>query len=483
MMANGEVNGDLIVTIELDGLGKFNTSLSDVKKKAEDSGKAVDKGINDPIKRLPKEANTAAQGLRSLNYVFQDSAGFAYGLQTGLMGIGNNIPMLFENFQRLKAETGGTASAFKAFGATLMGPAGILTGVSLLVTAITVLPSLFRDSKKEADQFAESVKGAVNVQNDLDRVEINYDQAKKALAEQDSIVAGISKKIDRIKIDQMATSGVTLYLTDQQKEQVKTLEEQLKFGTAIQQSLKEKTDQYSVIKATNQKILQLGGETVNNTNKGVESARELAKALNDVKIEYMDIAGSPLIRRKFGEEIPKPDLKPTSPFPVEQIITDGEVVVSATEDIAFRMQNAWSESARVIGQTSGRMADAIVAPIRGAKIQLDQVFRDIAASFVANFIEAGLGWLFNLGLTALGVPAPVASVLSGGTMALSGGGNITADGGTFRKDTPMNFVIETPSADATRVYYRKVNREMLIPDTETFTYQNTAGRNPYNKKA
>jgi hypothetical protein len=57
----------------------------------------------------------------------------------GIIGIGNNITATVESFAQLKNATGSTGGALKALGASLAGSGGILLGVSLLTTGLTLL--------------------------------------------------------------------------------------------------------------------------------------------------------------------------------------------------------------------------------------------------------------------------------------------------------------------------------------------------------
>jgi len=57
----------------------------------------------------------------------------------GIIGIGNNITATAEAFSYLKNQTGSTGGALKALASSLMGTGGILLGVSLLTTGMTLL--------------------------------------------------------------------------------------------------------------------------------------------------------------------------------------------------------------------------------------------------------------------------------------------------------------------------------------------------------
>jgi len=57
----------------------------------------------------------------------------------GIIGIGNNITATAESFSYLKQQTGSTGGALKALASSLMGTGGILLGISLLTTGLTLL--------------------------------------------------------------------------------------------------------------------------------------------------------------------------------------------------------------------------------------------------------------------------------------------------------------------------------------------------------
>jgi len=57
----------------------------------------------------------------------------------GIIGIGNNLTATAEAFSYLKQSTGSTGGALKALASSLMGTGGILLGISLLTTGLTLL--------------------------------------------------------------------------------------------------------------------------------------------------------------------------------------------------------------------------------------------------------------------------------------------------------------------------------------------------------
>ena len=99
-------------------------SLTGLKTSLKDTGNAVS-GMT------PKVAN-GSNALMQFSRIAQDAP-------YGIIGIGNNITATAEAFSYLKQSTGSTGGALKALASSLMGTGGILLGVSLLTTGLTLL--------------------------------------------------------------------------------------------------------------------------------------------------------------------------------------------------------------------------------------------------------------------------------------------------------------------------------------------------------
>ena len=99
-------------------------SLNSLKSTVKDTGQSF-------ASAAPKVAN-AGNTLTQFSRIAQDAP-------FGIIGIGNNITATAEAFSSLKAQTGSTGGALKALGSSLAGTGGILLGVSLLTTGLTLL--------------------------------------------------------------------------------------------------------------------------------------------------------------------------------------------------------------------------------------------------------------------------------------------------------------------------------------------------------
>lgn len=156
---------------------KLNSFAAEASKSAGVLGGAVVKG-----------SNSAAFALTNLGRVAQDAP-------FGFIGIQNNLNPLLESFQRLKAETGGTGSALKALGQSLIGPAGL--GIALSVVSAGILfyqqyqqraNKEVATAKKVTDEYINSLnqvdqarlKGGQNAQSELTTLKLLYDQYQNA---------------------------------------------------------------------------------------------------------------------------------------------------------------------------------------------------------------------------------------------------------------------------------------------------------------
>jgi hypothetical protein len=135
-----------------------------------------------------KGSNSAAFALTNLGRVAQDAP-------FGFIGIQNNLNPLLESFARLKQETGGTGSALKALGQTLIGPAGL--GIALSVVSAGILfyqqyqqraNKEVTTAKKVTDEYINSLnqvnqarlKGGQNAAAELTTLKLLYDQYQSA---------------------------------------------------------------------------------------------------------------------------------------------------------------------------------------------------------------------------------------------------------------------------------------------------------------
>jgi hypothetical protein len=122
----------------------FGQNFISEADKLASKGKGLGDNLSGP---LVKGSNSAAFALTNLGRVAQDAP-------FGFIGIQNNLNPLLESFSRLKAETGGTGSALKALGQTLIGPAGL--GIALSVVSAGIL--FYQQYQQRANKETEKAK-------------------------------------------------------------------------------------------------------------------------------------------------------------------------------------------------------------------------------------------------------------------------------------------------------------------------------------
>jgi hypothetical protein len=154
-------------------------SLNSLKSTVKDTGQTF-------ASAAPKVAN-AGNTLTQFSRIAQDAP-------FGIIGIGNNITATAEAFGSLKQQTGSTGGALKALASSLAGTGGILLGVSLLTTGLTLLAQsglsigdVIDKITGNFDEFGASLKKAREEGADMASKEIESLRGLVAVAQNDNI--------------------------------------------------------------------------------------------------------------------------------------------------------------------------------------------------------------------------------------------------------------------------------------------------------
>lgn len=146
---------------------EINAQIKDAKKHLSEL-KTISKDTGNAIGGMAPKVANGGNALMQFSRIAQDAP-------FGIMGIGNNITSTVEAFGHLKNSTGSTGSALKAMASSIMGSGGILLGVSLLTTGLTIMSQQglsvgdvfnkitgsFDNARKAAqDLNAEAIKGS-----------------------------------------------------------------------------------------------------------------------------------------------------------------------------------------------------------------------------------------------------------------------------------------------------------------------------------
>ena len=131
------------------GLKQLETQVeATFKKTGNVFSPAISKGAAS-LDKYTKSSNTATQATLNLSRVVQDAP-------FGFIGIANNLNPLLESFQRLKASTGTTGGALKAFGKSLTGAGGIGLGLSVVSSLLVVFGDKLFGAGKAAKEATDA---------------------------------------------------------------------------------------------------------------------------------------------------------------------------------------------------------------------------------------------------------------------------------------------------------------------------------------
>ena len=169
-------------------LGQLDKDLKGAESKLKGFAAEASKSAGVLGGAVVKGSNSAAFALTNLGRVAQDAP-------FGFIGIQNNLNPLLESFQRLKAETGGTGSALKALGSSLIGPAGLGIALSVVSAGILFYQQYQQRANKEitvakkvTDEYINSLnqvdqarlKGGQSAASELTTIKLLYDQYQNA---------------------------------------------------------------------------------------------------------------------------------------------------------------------------------------------------------------------------------------------------------------------------------------------------------------
>lgn len=180
---------------------------------------AVERTVGDN-RRQVGNYNIIAQ---DMGRILQDTSSFAYGLQQGLMGVGNNIFVVLERMKMMRSEGMGWGEITKQMGLSLVSPINLLT---IGINVLTIWAGKLNDSKDSTEdatkankEYADSISSLINKQRQANTArgaftDIGTKQAEKqlelmkaqgastsAIAAQEKVVAERKKRDLQNEID------------------------------------------------------------------------------------------------------------------------------------------------------------------------------------------------------------------------------------------------------------------------------------------
>lgn len=127
--------------------------------------------------RLNQSLVQTGRNLSSLSFagsqLLREAPAFTYSLQTGILALSNNIPILLDQLRQARAQGASTAEVYRALGQSIFGLTGLIT---IAVAALTIFAGKIFNSGKEAEKTAASI----------DQVTAALDRQAKALQNVDN---------------------------------------------------------------------------------------------------------------------------------------------------------------------------------------------------------------------------------------------------------------------------------------------------------
>ena len=174
------------------------------------------------LKGLDTQANAASAGVSKFNKSVANAnptlVNFGRVIQDapfGIIGIANNIDPLLSSFQSLQKQTGSAGSAFKALGASLLGPAGIAVGVSAATSALIAfgpqigraISGVNRFEQAQIDAAGKSGEAFIQAQNKFNDYLKVVNDGTVSIGRQNAALEGANRLLSDygLKITDVAT--------------------------------------------------------------------------------------------------------------------------------------------------------------------------------------------------------------------------------------------------------------------------------------
>jgi hypothetical protein len=171
--------------------------------------------------RFQRNVGNYATATNSLSQVLREMPAFTYSVQTGILGISNNLPILLDQFKALRIETGSTSQALKIFAGSILSFPNLFT---IAIGLITIFSDKIFQTGEAANEAAEDIKTAgdalqsaynstdfKNALTNVTELRTRIDLAKKGIADKDETVKFYNETIGK-------TTGLVKDLDEAERE-------------------------------------------------------------------------------------------------------------------------------------------------------------------------------------------------------------------------------------------------------------------------
>ena len=275
------------------------TKIAELSRSIENTQQKI-AGMRQEMGKSAGASDKAVNALGNVSRVAQDAS-------YGFMGIANNLNPLFESFQRLQKESGGTGNALKAMGAALTGPAGIGLGIAVVSSLIVSFGDDIAEFVKSATggtkalvEFGKAFSGAKDAFTtayvEMENLNSSFDQFHNGTKSKKSVLDDYNNSLGKVY-------GTTKDIAEAERLFIENKD------NYVQAALYRAAGQIALKKAAEEAFKQLEAQnmpsTVNKTSMFVGEglgALMLSKFTGAPAITATDVLGSTAIAKKAKEQ-------------------------------------------------------------------------------------------------------------------------------------------------------------------------------------
>lgn len=257
-------------------------------------------GMRQEMGKSAGASDKAVNALGNVSRVAQDAS-------YGFMGIANNLNPLFESFQRLQKESGGTGNALKAMGAALTGPAGIGLAIGVASSLIVTFGDDIADFVKSATggtkalvEFGKAFSGAKDAFTtayvEMENLNSSFDQFHNGTKSKKSVLDEYNSSLGKVY-------GTTKDIAEAERLFIENKD------NYVQAALYRAAGQIALKKAAEEAFKQLEAQNSPQTANKASlfmgeglGALALSKLTGGPAVTYTDLLGSTVIAGKAAEQ-------------------------------------------------------------------------------------------------------------------------------------------------------------------------------------
>jgi hypothetical protein len=407
-----DTEGLVAVGRKLDSLEK---SYRDFEKRSQITSDQLQNATLE-ASRLGSSASSSAEDMGELSEsVSTTSNQLAFELvqgaqdaQFGLAGVANQVPLVAEQFGRLKSETGSTTSALGELLSTFIGPTGLLAIGTLGLQALPAIRRFFSGmeegasaAKKQVDDLAQATDSVVDVEGNLPTGQLNEQEAKQlrdAVREQNrqierqlEFARRLRTAFERVREVQGRIEGLETGFETLPEKGQEQVTDQLETQRAI---LQDRSNQLEQLKAQSQDILGVQIEYENQLlnvgdqlgqrlqiQKGIKTA--LDRRLVTLRREERQLQRLRELANQYGVQLIETDLP--QPRDLQQIERVEAAPVENAQNLEETIQNV-----ELVGHAAQTQFEAVGDAQDNNNDKLARSIR-LASQLGATMIQAAKG--------------------------------------------------------------------------------------------